>query len=351
MKFYIRAATSISPQNTFKQVDFLTEVVEYQQNRLTAIEPDYKAYIDPKVARRMSRMIKMGVSAAQECLNEAGIEMPGAIITGTALGCQEDTVQFLTRLIEFKEDLLPPTPFIQSTHNTVAAQIALMLRCHNYNNTFVHKSISFESALLDGMMLLNEQETDNVLVGGMEEMTDTGFTILTRLGLYKRWPVSNLSLIKKPSKGTVGGEGAAFFVLANEPRNGSRVILKGLTSFYKPAHLEDAVKSFLVAQELEIGDVDLILTGKNGDLRNDSFYLQLERGLFEHNLTASYKHLCGDYPTSSAFALWLAFKVIETERVPDVMLDHGKPPVPPRNILIYNHYFNTYHSLLLISAA
>ncbi len=47
--------------------------------------------------------------------------MPGAIITGTALGCLEDTVTFLTRMIELNEELLPPTAFIQSTHNTVAA--------------------------------------------------------------------------------------------------------------------------------------------------------------------------------------------------------------------------------------
>src|ERR1700712_2967424 len=145
----------------------------------------------------MGHIIKMGVAAAKDCLNKANIEIPGAIITGTALGCMEDTITFLTRIIEQNEELLPPTAFIQSTHNTVAAQIALMLKCHAYNNTFVHKGVSFEAALLDGIMLLKEGEADNILVGGTEEMIDVSFTVLTRLGLYKRWPISNLDLFKE----------------------------------------------------------------------------------------------------------------------------------------------------------
>src|SRR3978361_1094966 len=195
MKTYIRSSSCISAQNTFGNNDFLTDIIEYTGTRLKAIEPDYKQYIDPKQIRRMSHVIKMGVAAAKECLAQGNTEMPGAIITGTAFGCMEDTVTFLTRIIELNEEMLPPTAFIQSTHNTVAAQIALQLKCHQYNNTFVHKGISFESALFDAIMLLNEQETDNILVGGTEEMVDTGFKVLTRLGLYKRWPISNLALL------------------------------------------------------------------------------------------------------------------------------------------------------------
>jgi 3-oxoacyl-[acyl-carrier-protein] synthase II len=166
MKIFIRSAACISPQKTFNDDGFLTAIVEYKGNRLQAIEPDYKEFIDPKQARRMSRLIKMGVAAAKKCLDDGYVEMPGAIITGTALGCMEDTVTFLTRIVELNEEMLPPTAFIQSTHNTVAAQIALMLKCHSYNQTFVHKGVSFENALFDAIMLLKEQDADNILVGG-----------------------------------------------------------------------------------------------------------------------------------------------------------------------------------------
>src|SRR4051812_48354814 len=104
MKTFIRASSCISPQKTFGNDDFLTDIVEYTGTRLKAIEPDYKEFIDPKQIRRMSHIIKMGVAAAKGCLNKANIEMPEAIITGTALGCLEDTIAFLTRVVEQNEE-------------------------------------------------------------------------------------------------------------------------------------------------------------------------------------------------------------------------------------------------------
>lgn len=279
--------------------------------------------------------------------------MPGAIITGTAYGCLEDTVTFITRIIEQNEEMLPPTSFIQSTHNTVAAQIALTLKCHQYNNTFVHKGISFESALLDAAMLLNEGETDNILVGGLDEMTDTSFTILTRLGLYKRWPVSNLELYSTKSKGTIGGEGAAFFLLTDKASENNLAGLTALRTFYKPAgqnDIEKKITGFLAENSLTVNDIDLIITGRSGDVRHDDVYDALSTILFKNNALANYKHLCGDYPTSSAFALWLASNSIKNKSVPAVILERGKVATAPKKILVYNHYQKIYHSLMLLSA-
>ncbi|HEY8687715.1 MAG TPA: beta-ketoacyl synthase chain length factor [Chitinophagaceae bacterium] len=353
MKIYIRSSACISPQKTFGNSNLLTEAVEYTKIRLRAIDPDYTAFIDPKLIRRMSHIIKMGVAAAQECLNRGNIEMPGAIITGTAYGCLEHTASFLTSIIELHEELLPPTAFIQSTHNTVAAQIALMLKCHQYNNTFVHKGISFESALLDAIMLLKENEADNILVGGTDEITDASFTILSRLGLYKRWPVSNLSLFTTSSKGTIGGEGAVFFLLTDKPSADNLAELSGIQTFYRPnntAEIEQKIIAFLALHALQIDDIDLVITGKNGDLKNDEVYHQLSDSLFSNTSLANYKHLCGEYPTSTAFALWLTSNIIKKEEVPAVVIERKIKNVNPKKVLIYNHYLNTYHSLMLVSA-
>ena len=350
MKVYIRASACISAQKTFKSDGFLDDIIEYTGTRLKAIEPDYKQFIDPKQIRRMSHVIKMGVAAAKQCLNDADVTMPGAIITGTAFGCMEDTVTFLTRIIEQQEELLPPTAFIQSTHNTVAAQIALMLKCHNYNNTFVHKGISFESALIDAIMLLNEKETDNILVGGTEEMVDTSFKVLTRLGLYRRQPVSNLSLFSGAFKGSIGGEGVGFFLLSNKPSPDNLAELTGLKTLYKPKSIEEAIIAFLQSNDLKIDDIDLIITGKNGDIKNDEIYNQLSDLLFKNISLANYKHLCGDYSVSSSFALWLVANIIKKGIVPDAVIERNIEISSPRKVLIYNHYQNKYHSLMLISA-
>ena len=348
MKIFIRSSACISPQKTFRNEGFLDDVVEYTGTRLTVIEPDFKEYIDPKLIRRMSHIIKRGVAAAKECLTEANVEMPGAVITGTALGCLEDTVTFLTRVVEQGEELLPPTAFIQSTHNTVAAQIALMLQCHEYNNTFVHKGISFESALFDAIMLLKEQDADNILVGGTEEMVDTSFKVLTRLGLYRRWPVSNLSLFETEASGTMGGEGSAFFLLTDKPSTDNLAELTGIKTLYKPANIEESITAFLKENSLNIDDIDLVITGKNGDLRNDEVYKKLNT-LFKNVALANYKHLCGEYPVSSSFALWLASNIIKKTVVPEIVFERKTDNFAPKKVLIYNHYQNKYHSLMLLA--
>ncbi|HVV54991.1 MAG TPA: beta-ketoacyl synthase N-terminal-like domain-containing protein, partial [Mucilaginibacter sp.] len=333
MKAYIRSSACISPQKTFPAGDLPEDIAEYTGTRLGVIESDYKQYIDPKLIRRMSSIIKRGVAAARQCLDDAGIDMPDAIITGTAFGCMEDTVTFLTRIVELNEEMLPPTAFIQSTHNTVAAQIALMLQCHGYNNTFAHKGVSFEHALLDALMLLAEKEANNIVVGGSEEMVDASFKVLTRLGLYRRQPVSNLELFKTEAKGTIGGEGSAFFLLSDKADGKNLAELDGVKILYQPENMKKEIISFLDEHSLKPADIDLVITGRNGDARNDVVYQTLNDTLFKDNALANYKHLCGEYPVSSSFALWLAVNAIKNCVVPDILFERKTVSKVPGKIL------------------
>ena len=349
---YIRATGNISPQKTFGHQP-LKVVVPYTSNRLACIEPDYKEFIDPKQIRRMSRIIRMGVAAAMECLQEAGVKVPDAIITGTAYGCLEDTNSFLSKMVEFKEELLTPTAFIQSTHNTIGAQIGLLLQCNNYNNAFVHRGFSFESALLDGMMLLKENDATNVLVGAIDEITNTSHTILNRLGLYKQGPVSNLDIYKIKTKGTIAGEGAAFFLLATEPSATDYAKLDGLHTFYKPegiAEIENQISSFLERQSVTMDDIDLIITGKNGDAALDEVYTKLAETLFNNKDLVNYKYLCGEYPTAASFAMWLAATTLKSGKIPTGLNYATSTDKKMNRILIYNHYQGIHHSLSLLSA-
>jgi 3-oxoacyl-[acyl-carrier-protein] synthase II len=156
MTIYINGTGCISPQETAQGGPLLATPREYEQVRLATVDPDYKQWIDVKQIRRMSRVVKMGVGAAHLSMEAAGITNVDAIITGTAYGCLDDTGVFLTKMVNQHEEMLTPTAFIQSTHNTVAGQIALLLGCNGYNNTFVHRGFSFENALLDAIMILKE---------------------------------------------------------------------------------------------------------------------------------------------------------------------------------------------------
>ncbi len=350
---YIRATGNISPQNTFGNTPFLAEPVTHAGNRLACVEPDYKTIIDPKLIRRMSRIIKMGVAAAMDCLQQSGVKVPDAIVTGTAYGCLEDTGIFLSKMVEQQEELLAPTAFIQSTHNTVGAQIALMLHCNGYNNVFVHRAFSFENALLDAMMLIKENEAGNVLVGGVDEITNISHTILSRFGLYKKDLHTNFELYSKQSKGTVAGEGAAFFLLTNEPSETGCVKLSGITTFYKPVNLEETkqqILTFLTSHSIAASDIDLLISGRNGDCTTDKIYDQLDETVFNKVDSVNYKNLCGEYPTSTAFALWMAVQIMQQGNLPAILNSKVSEDKKMKKILIYNQSHNTHHSLLLISA-
>ncbi len=347
---YIRSTGNISPQKTFGNVPFLNELVAYEGNRLSCLTPDYKEIIDPKLIRRMSRIIKMGVASAMACLQDAGVTNPDAIITGTAYGCLEDTGVFLSKMVERGEELLTPTSFIQSTHNTIGAQVALLLHCNNYNNTFVNGGSSFECSLFDAQMLLQEGEAQNVLVGGIDEITDISHCILSRFNLYKKGPVNNLDLYNSASKskGTIAGEGSAFFLLTNEASGKDLAKLDAISTFYKPAsfaEVEQQIEAFLSAQNISMYDISLVIAGNNGDTKNDEVYNYLDDTLFVYCNVIRYKHLCGEYPTSSAFALWYAAQIINTNTIPG-----AEPGSSVKKVLVYNHYQNTYHSLMLLSA-
>src|SRR3954447_19873218 len=95
MEAYIKGMGIISPQKTFATDDFLGEIVEHNALSLPSIEPSYKEFLNPTMARRMARIIKMSIAASSVCFKDAGVEIPDAIMTGTALGCLEDTEKFL----------------------------------------------------------------------------------------------------------------------------------------------------------------------------------------------------------------------------------------------------------------
>ncbi len=134
------------------------------------------------IRRRMSRVVKMGVTTALDSI--ADFKEYGevdAIITATWLGCIADSEKFLANIIEGEEQMLNPTPFIQSTFNTVGAQVALIRSLKCYNNTFTHRQGSLKSAVIDAVLQLECAGAQAVLVGWFDEATPTVETICARL--------------------------------------------------------------------------------------------------------------------------------------------------------------------------
>jgi 3-oxoacyl-[acyl-carrier-protein] synthase II len=337
MEIFINGTGIISPQPNFDETSFsLDSMIASNSNRLKCYEPDYKNFINPALLRRMSRMIKMGIASAKICLENSAVEKPGAILTATGLGCIEDTEKFIHSIIENDEKLLTPTPFIQSTHNTVGGQIALLLNCHEYNSTYVHRGSSFEFALLDASMLIQEGSADNILVGGIDELTDQSFQLLMQLGIYSR--KSNVQ--PDLSDGTPGGEGSAFFLLSGKKNNRTIAKLSALKTYsgkITAGEISAKIEEVLQNAGKKIKDLDLVMLGNSGNKKTDTIYKDLEKDLFANSKIKAFKQFSGEYPTASAFALWYA----------SMLLRNGKPDAPS-SVLIYNNFEGSDHSIILV---
>jgi 3-oxoacyl-(acyl-carrier-protein) synthase len=300
----------------------------------------------------MSRILKLGVIASKICLVDSGVNMPDGIITGTGFGMVKDTEKFLLGLLDNDEKFLAPTPFIQSTHNTIGAYVSQILKCHNYNFTYAHRGNSFETALLDGCMLIAEGSARNVMVGGYEENTENQIRIFDRIGMWKKEKISNLKLFQSRSSGSIAGEGVGFYMLSRQKGENSYARLADVHTVYTPERrgkMDQIISGFLERNNLTENSIDAIIFGVAGDPEMDRTYYDLQKGMFKGKLHVGYKHLSGESFSSTIFALWVAAKMIKTQKIPPVVLLGPSKPTPLKNILIYNHWQDTNHSLFLVS--
>lgn len=349
-KVYINSIASISPQKTFDNSIFLDEITDYNETVIFAQDPDYKQYIPPAAARRMAKGIKMGVVASKIAMDEAGIETVDAIITGTGMGCMIDSEKFVSAIIDNNEQYLTPTSFIQSTHNTVAGQIALGMECKAYNFTYVHSAISFESALLDAKMQLENDEAQHILVGGVEELGPHTTMVHRVINHVKPEAVTISEVLNSKTEGAVFSEGANFFVVSSEKKESCYAELVAVETFntLQKEKVSQTIESFLNENNLKSNDIDIVVFGNNGDVDFDRYYHQLSQGIFSKTQQVFYKHLVGENNTVSAFGVWLASKILKTQTIPEIVKINDFESEEIKTILCYNQYRGQNHSLVLL---
>ncbi len=161
------------------QIKTLSRIEIKSVDELSAI----RDYVKPIEARRMGKLMKSSLISSLRALEEAGIEMPDAIITGTAYGCLDNTVRMLDHISEVGEETVSPTFFMQSTHNTIGSNIAIRLRCHGYNSTYSQGADSLEWALRDARLLLQSGRCKTVLVGCHDESHPRLTAMLKKAGM------------------------------------------------------------------------------------------------------------------------------------------------------------------------
>lgn len=346
---YITDLKAISPQETYHNDMLSGKIKTIDDKFFLAEEPDYLEFIPKGLLRRMGKAVRMGVGVGLPLVKKHR-DIDGILI-GTANGGLEDCIKFLNQIVEYDEGVLTPTNFVQSTPNAVAGQLALMGENRGYNTTYTNGGTSFESALLDALLLFEEGNHKKLLIGGIEEISDYNYNIDSLSGKYKKDIISNEDLLSSNTEGTICGEGASLFIIEKNPKEYLAKIID-LTQITYPSEkdIERLADNFLKMNNLRSSNIDCVMLGYNGDIRQNESYDLIKNKLFPASEILSFKNLVGDFRTASSFAVWLSAHILSgsTEILPHITLKESKIE-ERKNILIYNHFDKVRHSFILLS--
>ncbi|MDR3365358.1 MAG: beta-ketoacyl synthase chain length factor [Prevotellaceae bacterium] len=338
---YILAARQISVQPPLTDA-WMDAPVRYDAPYVQAIDPDYRQHFAPNEARRLGKILKRAMLTSRQVMAATGIANPDAIITGTGLGCIENTEIFLNALVREGEELLTPTHFMQSTHNTIGSLIAIDAGCRGYNATYAHKGTSFECALADAVVQLESRRIQTALVGAHDEMTPGYFTLLKRTG-YLGHAVNGFA-----------GEVALSMMLASARGENALCRLRGVEMEYCPYDgeaLRQALNRLLQRAQCSLDEVDAVMTGVSGRQANDQVYASVCSRLFPNKKLLRYKHLFGEAYTAPGLGLYAAAVCLGRQHIPAHLLaEHaGGEQRSAGNILFYNQMEGKNHSFILLS--
>lgn len=341
---YIKEVCAISPQLTYG-TEFESGHFElHDKGILYAIEPSYLDFIPASLLRRMGKAVRMGIGAGLPLVKKyPGIE---GIIIGTANGGLEDCIRFLNQIVDYKEGVLTPTSFVQSTPNAVAGQLALMGEKTGYNSTHTNGSLAFDNAMLDAQLVLETAvKPMELLIGAVEEISDYNYNIDTLNSHYKSESITNEELIRSTTAGSLCGEGATMCVVANTADHAiAEVVDQFQVCFPGKKELTGLINNFLDKNGMSPKDIDLLLFGNSGDGRTDHWYNDLQQELFPDKQITTFKQFSGDYRTAGAFGCYVAVKLLQgNHRI--YGFDHLRRP---RTVLVYNQFGGERHGFILL---
>ena len=349
---FVLSAKQISIQQPLNE-DWMQNAEIHETPFTRSIDPSFKDYISPIEARRMGKILKRAVATSKEALKAADLESVDAIITGTGYGCIENTEFFLDALSTEGEQLLKPTYFMQSTHNTISSLVAIQTKNHGYNATYAHKGVSFDSALQDAWWQFQLGKINSALVGGHDEMTETFYNILKKGGVMgmddERCGEAAVSVVLSSHC-----EDSAAASRHCEERSNPDYLCKliGFQMLHQPSQnaLVDAVATLLQSAGKSLADVDFILTGMSGNHEGDRAYREEAKTLFGDKPLLRYKHLFGESFTASGLGFYVAAQCLKAGRVPDSLFVNAKDERSPKCILLYNRSDGKNVSLTLLEA-
>jgi hypothetical protein len=284
----------------------------------------------------MSKAVKMGIICAMEALQQIDRRELDGILVGSGKGCLIDSDKFLQSIVVQQEEFLSPTAFIQSTHNTVAGQIALLIKNTGYNMTYSQGRVSFESTVFDAYLQLVLNERKTLLVGAVDELSDISIDISERIANTKDQPTTT---------GIPRTEGAGFFIFSNQKNQHTLGELVDMVIYHPTEELrpETQLAAFLKKNKLSAEQLDLVIYGS----AKPGTPSEMEAEAFNDLAKINYQSQIGYFDTDVVFAFDFALKQLNNQTFRSMESPTGNKIGAFQHVLICN--FGDQNSLMLLS--
>ncbi len=304
-----------------------------------------KREIPARKRRRLGRLQRIGLAAG---LAAAPAARPApervAVCVGTGMGAAHETVSFVENMVAEKEKHPQPTRFINSVHNSLAAQLAQLLDLRGENHTFTHNAISFELALDHAALLLATGRAEAVLCCGADSLV----SYVAATGRHFDWWTAEARALRPlreaAGAGTLPGEGAAAFWLTR-PGEGPACRVRAAGPL--PGRFKDFPQTLQRSLGEAPGAGDFLLLGANGDATLDARYDRALAALPGEGWGYGvYKQACGEFCTATGLALGHALASL-AEGAPASPVEVLRPPSGPlRRVFIVHLSRSANYSVL-----
>ena len=259
--------------------------------------------LPPRLVRRLKRLARMTLSLAVNAHAYTGLadRKLDSVFMGTGWGALSETHDFLSRLMESKEQFPSPTDFVGSVHNGPAGQVAIMFAAAGANITTSGGDYSFEQALLAAELMQEDPLRPALVIGA-----DEGHAVFS--------PLFDPSIAQGESLADGGG---ALWI--NRIPEGATCCVS--IPLYQSGTPENAVAQLIDA----LGGKDTIrescavlLAGIPAAMHGEG-EAQLEEFVELAGLTAPvirYRELTGEFASASALAAAWAASFFDAGRIP-----------------------------------
>jgi 3-oxoacyl-(acyl-carrier-protein) synthase len=246
-----------------------------------------KDFMEPRFYRRLSRQSRLAVAASIEAINDSGLEISDlnrqriGVVFGTAFGSTEQTDAFFVSLLDHGPQAAEPILFPDTVPNAPASHVAMYHGLQGPNSTFCQNHLSGECALAYGIALLEQDQADVVLVGGVDELSSILFHSLDSVRALK--PIKQGEKLQPSQfpkgRGFIAGEGVICLVLeradfAERPKKKSYGTLLSLTltsgvvaqANYEPEGraMAQGIKAALKEARIKVEEIGIIGLASNG---------------------------------------------------------------------------------------